>query len=208
MGDSMTPAVRRMLLATTREMDADSSGFGNQVRNGSQSIPYLAFLLTRDTTFLGFVKKWTNAREFGELDALAALSRGDTATARRLAEAFPSPDSLRNPRTRFGYGGMRSVARAEVLTAIGQPRRAAETFDATSVERINQNGLAEPGYPIWVRTWMARARLWAQLDERDKAIAAYEEFIRRWKDADGSAAEEVAQARKELAQLRDPPKRE
>jgi tetratricopeptide (TPR) repeat protein/TolB-like protein len=208
MGDSMTPAVRRMLLATTREMDADSSGFGNQVRNGSQSIPYLAFLLTRDTTFLGFVKKWTNAREFGELDALAALSRGDTATARRLAEAFPSPDSLRNPRTRFGYGGMRSVARAEVLTAIGQPRRAAETFDATSVERINQNGLAEPGYPIWVRTWMARARLWAQLDERDKAIAAYEEFIRRWKDADGSAAEEVAQARKELAQLRDPPKGE
>lgn len=208
MGDSITPAVHRMLLATTREMDADSSPIGDQVRVGSQSIPYLAFLLTRDTTFRIFVKNWTNAREFGELDALAALSRGDTATARRLAEAFPSPDSLRNPRTRFGFGGMRSVARAEVLTALGQQRRAAETFDATSVERINQNGLAEPGYPIWVRTWMARARLWAQVGERDRAIAAYEEFIRRWKDADGSAAEEVVQARKELAQLRDPPKGE
>jgi hypothetical protein len=71
--------------------------------------------------------------------------------------------------------------------------------------RINRNGLVEPGITIWIRSLVAQARLWAKLGEREKAIAAYEEFLRRWKDADGSAAKQVAQARSELARLRDAP---
>jgi soluble lytic murein transglycosylase-like protein len=137
--------------------------------------------------------------------ALRALTEGDTASARQIAATFPSPDSLRNPTIRFGVGGMRSVARAEVLAAIGMPEQAAETLEATGVERINQSGIAEPGYAIWVRSWLARARLWAQVGDRARAVTAYQTFLRLWASADGAAAEEVRQARVELGRLTDAP---
>jgi tetratricopeptide (TPR) repeat protein len=204
MGDSMTPATKTALLAGMRGLEG-SGAVGEQARAGAASVPYLAFLASHDTAFSVVAKRWANG-QMPELDALAALRRGDTATARQIASAFTKPDSLR--KARFGLGGMRSVARAEVLDAVGLTRQAAETYEATEMNRINRTSLSEPGYAVWVRTFLARARLWAELGERDKAVAAYEQFIRRWADADGVAAKQVAQARQELAQLRDsPPKR-
>ncbi len=206
MGDSMTAEAHRSLLFSMREMESSVSPFAQQMRNGSQSLPYLAFLTSRDTAFKAIVQRWNNNTPLPELDALDALTRGDTATARQLAQSFPLPDSLRNPSVRFGIGGMRSIARAEVLAALRLTRQAAETYEATSVNRINQAGLAEPGYAMWVRTWLERARLWAELGERDKAVTAYEEFLRRWKDADGAAATQVSLARQELGRLKDAPR--
>jgi hypothetical protein len=100
---------------------------------------------------------------------------------------------------------MRAVAQAQVLAAVGRPRLAAETYEAMSVDRITRASLAEPGYTLWVRTWLERARLWRQLGERERATAAYEEFIRRWANADGAAAAQVREARQELASMRDAP---
>jgi tetratricopeptide (TPR) repeat protein len=134
---------------------------------------------------------------------MAALDRGDTARALSIARTFTVPDSLR--RANFSLGGLRTIARAEVLERLGITRQAAETYAAVTPERVNRNGLIEPGMAVWVRSLVAQARLWAKLGEREKAIAAYEEFLRRWKDADGAAARQVAQARSELARLRDAP---
>ena len=207
MGDPLDPDARRRLLRSMAASDTISTPVGQQIRASFRSVPYLAFLETRDTAFRDYLQKWGGA-PLPELDALAALSRGDTATALQIARGFTPPDSLRRPDTRFGLGGMRSVARAEVLAAVGMGRLAAETLDATPVEKIiAQQSLIEPGYAVWVRSWLIRARLWAGLDERDRAIAAYEEFIRRWKDADGSAAQLVSRARSELGALRDAPAR-
>jgi tetratricopeptide (TPR) repeat protein/predicted Ser/Thr protein kinase len=206
MGQAMTPELHRALLRSAKAIDTNSTVLGPQIRGGSQSLMYLAFLETRDTTFRNYLARWSTT-PLPELDALLALAKGDSATARQIAQGFTAPDSLRNSQVRFGYGGMRSLARAEVLAAIGQPKRAAETLDATAVERINQQSLVEPGYAAWVRSWLIRARLWAESGERDRAIAAYEEFLRRWKDADGPAARLVRQARGELGALRDAPGR-
>jgi hypothetical protein len=57
-----------------------------------------------------------------------------------------------------------------------------------------------------VRSALTRARLWRQLGERDKAIAAYEDFLARWRTADGVAARQASEARTELAALRDAPR--
>ena len=201
----VTPAGWRTLAATMRGLGQLPGGQGQQLRNSYQSVVYLGFLITRDTAFKSLSMEWNGGNAFSEMDALLALSAGDTTTARRLAQEFTSPDSLRSPTVRFGVGGLRSVAKAEVLAAVGLPRLAAENLEATTLDRINLTGLAEPGYPIWVRGKLAQARLWTQAGETAKAIAAYEDFISRWANATGVAAAEVRQARLELGRLRDAP---
>jgi hypothetical protein len=151
------------------------------------------------------MRRWTGDAPWPEVDALVALWRGDTATASRIAQTFPTADSLRKPSVRFAAGGMRTIARADILAGLGLSRQAAEVLDALEPARINRASLAEPGFTVWVRSFLTRARLWRQVGERDRAEAAYEEFIRRWQNADGVAAEQVSEARKELAQLRDSP---
>jgi tetratricopeptide (TPR) repeat protein len=202
MGEPFTPEVHRYVLESLRTMDEMPPPFGPQVREGSLSLPLLAFLASKDTTFVQFVRKWSNAA-WPDLDALIALDRGDTATAERVAATLPTPDSLRNPAVRFGSGGMRTIARAELRARLGMTRQAVETYDAIDAHRINRAGLADPGFAVLVRTLLIRARLWRQLGERDKAIAAYEEFLERWKHADGVAARQVSEARQELGALRD-----
>ena len=51
---------------------------------------------------------------------------------------------------------------------------------------------------VYVRTFSARARLYEQLDEREKAIAAWEEFLRRWADGDATAEPARREARAAL----------
>lgn len=202
MGEPMTPELHRQMVDALRGIDAMPAPFGQQVRDGSTSLPVLAFLASKDTIFVQFVRKWTGT-PWPDLDGLIALDRGDTATAERIAATFPTVDSLRNPAVRFGSGGMRSIARAELLARLGMTRQAVETYEAIEPHRVNRASLAEPGYAVLVRTILTRARLWRQLGERDKAIAAYEEFIQRWKDADGVAARQVSEATQELAALKD-----
>ncbi len=207
MGAGMTPALRATFLERLRGVAGTPGVAGEQLRASLQSIVYLAFMTTRDTAFQALLTElYPQGGVLTEVTALRALSDGDTAAARQIAVTFPAPDSLRNPAIRFGVGGMRSVARAEVLAALGMTRQAAETLEATDILRINQSGIAEPGYTLWVRSWLARARLWSQLGERERARAAYEEFIRRWAGADGVAAAEVRQARLELGRLTDAPR--
>lgn len=203
LGDSMTPGFRKTILAAGGWMDSLPVQLRGQAHRGSASVPYLAFLASHDTAFKHVAQEWysTESRQLPELDAMIALDRGDTATAMTLAKAFPTPQALRT--LNFGLGGMRSVARGEVLERLGMLRQAAEMYEATEVQRFLRNGLAEPGLAVWVRTFAARARIWAKLGEREKAIAAYQEFLDRWKDADGRAAREVEQARAELSRLRD-----
>ena len=205
MGDSMTPAYRRILTGASAWMDSVPPQLRFAARNGSIEVPYLAFLITHDTVFKRQASEWNSqgSTPLTELDAILALDRGDTARATAIARTFSTPDSLR--RAYFSFGGMRTIARAEVLERLGITRQAAETYAAITPTRINRNGLIEPGLTIWIRSLVAQARLWAKLGEREKAIAAYEEFLRRWKNADGSAAKQVAQARAELARLRDAP---
>lgn len=206
MGEPMTDAARVRFLGSIRGFEQVPGPVGEQARNGSISVPYFAFLATRDTTFLGTFRRWSKSPT-PELDALVALAHHDTATALKLAKAFPRPDSLLKADAKYSLAGLRGIARAQVLADLGLTRQAAETYEAITPDHLLRSSFADPGYPVWVRSLLARARLWAQLGERDKAVASYQEFISRWKDADGIAAQQVTVAKQELAQLGDAPKK-
>ncbi|HYV99574.1 MAG TPA: serine/threonine-protein kinase [Gemmatimonadaceae bacterium] len=201
MGEPVTPALHQQMLSTMRGIDGVAGNVGAQVRAGSASVPYLMYLATRDTAFIPFIKKWYTSKDWSDIDAMVALSKHDTATALRIAQTYTKPDSL--AKAQFALGGMRTMARAEVLASLGLTRQAAETYEATGPERFLKYGLAEPGYTVWVRSFLARARLWKEAGEREKAVKAYEQFLTRWKSADGVAAKQVSEARQELAQLKD-----
>jgi eukaryotic-like serine/threonine-protein kinase len=206
MGAPITPANLAVLRTAIAQIDAMNPAMASQARYGSVSNVYLATLSTRDSDFRGTLERWVGEAALGyiEFDALAALDRGDSVAARQLITAFPNPDSIAS--ARFSYGGMRSIARAEVLARLGLERQAARMYEVSDPRRFNAQALAEPGYVLWVRSLVDQARLWAKVGETQKAIAAYEAFLVRWRDADGPAAALRSAAQRELAALKDAPR--
>jgi serine/threonine-protein kinase len=204
-GEPASPALVGSALAAMRAIDATPPPFGDIARANALSIPLLGYLASRDTAFVALARRWSRT-PLTEFDALIAIERGDTASAERIAAAFPMPDSLRAPGVRLGAGGLRSIARAEALARLGLHARAAETYEVIEPHRVSSVSTGEPGFTVMVRATLERARLWARAGEPERARRAYEEFIARWRDADGAAARQVAAARAELAALRDAPR--
>ncbi len=175
----------------------------SQARFAAGPVAYVAYLVTRDTAFSNAVRRLAPpTTRYPELDAAEALARGDTAAARTIAATFPSADSVKT--TRLGMAGMRTVLRAELIEALGDPRAAAAQYEAIHPSRFN-NALVDPGYAVYVRTFAARARLYEQIGERDKAIAAWTEFLRRWEKGDADSEPARREARTALQRLRDQP---
>ena len=181
MRGTLTAAELRTIAVGLREIEAAERNTFSQRRNGAATVAYLAYLITRDTTYSGFARRLAPGN-YPELDARDALIRGDTATARRIAATFTRADSV--AKSRLGQAGMRTVVRAEVIEDLGDVAEAAAQYEALHPSRFN-TGFADPGFAVYVRSYAARARLYEQLGERDKAIAAWEEFARRWEGGDG-----------------------
>ncbi len=171
-----------------------------QRRAGAIPIAYVTYLLTRDTTFSAMVRRLQPNQPYPELDARDALIRGDTAAARRVAATFTRGDSVAN--SRLGMAGMRTVVRAEVIEDLGDPVEAAAQYEALHPSRFNTS-FVDPGFAVYVRSFAARARLYEQIGERDKAIAAWEEFLRRWSKGDRITEPAREEAREALRRLRE-----
>ncbi|MFN0097948.1 MAG: protein kinase domain-containing protein [Gemmatimonadaceae bacterium] len=198
---SLSTEERKQLLAGLTRASASPSGAMQQMRQGMLPLAYAAFMLTGDTAFASIVKA-ASPPNIGQpdLEARLALSRGDTAAARRIALTFSPADSVK--RARLGLAGLRTVARAEVLEALGDKRGAIAQYEAMHPSRFNTTFI-DPGFAVYVRTFAARARLYEQVGERDKAIAAWQEFLRRWEKGDSITEPARAEARAALQRLRD-----
>lgn len=212
-GIKPTEADKRNLTRGLEGMDQSRNPFASQMRAGSISIPYIAFLATGDTSFAAVARRWaappgtTNfSNILPELTAIIAANKGDTARAALLVREFPSVDSLKNPNIPIGMAGLRLYARGQVATAVGDLRRAAGIYEAIDPKRFNSVGMAEPGFATYARSFLARGKVYEQLGESDKAIVAYEEFIKRWKNADAPLQPQVSEARQAVARLKDKPK--
>jgi TolB-like protein len=207
MGTPADAAFHAQMRGMIQGIAALPPGMAVQAKQGSASLLYGAYLATRDRSYRDALEDWLGGDAFGftEFDALAALDRGDSAVARQIARDFTPPAELQS--ARFSYGGMRTMARAEVLARLGLLRQAAETYAALDPRRFIGQAFGEPGYVLWVRTLLDQARLWAEVGERAQAEQAYERFLAQWHAADGVSARMVQQARQELGRLRDAPAR-
>lgn len=119
--------------------------------------------------------------------------------ARTLVATYSPADSVR--KARLGLAGLRTVLRAETLELLGDQRGAIAQYDAMHPSRFVAI-FVDPGFAVYVRTYAARARLHEQLGDRDKAIAAWEEFLRRWAGGDAVTEPARREARAALQRLR------
>lgn len=195
---------RQYLAEGTRRITTGANqGASVQLAATSGAVIYSTYLITRDTLFSNAIRRLPGGVVVAQtdLDALEALSAGDTARAREIAASFTPSDSLKN--ARFSFAGLRAYARAEVLAAIGNTEEAIAYLEALDPRRFNAQSFGDPGFAVYTRSFLTRGTLYEKVGERDKAIAAYEEYLRR--TAQGDAAVEGLRrlARESIARLRD-----
>ncbi len=199
MGIPMTTGMRNTLTGGMRALELGARNMRDP------SVPYMVYLATGDTTFSSIARRWAQSSPqlngFPELEALTAIRRGDTAGATRLAREFPTIDSLN--RAVLGMNGMRLVARAEVMAALGDARRAVQIYETIDPSRFGSGSTPEPGWPVYVRSFLSRARLYEQLGEKERAVASYERFLALWKDAEAPLQPQLREAREAIAKIRD-----
>ncbi len=119
----------------------------------------------------------------------------------RAIRTFPTLDSLR--KSPLGMNGMRSIGRALLLADLGDQRRAAEVLESIDMKRMVPGNFVEVGWPWYVRSHAIRGRLYEQLGDRPKAIAAFEKFLSLWPDAEAPLQPQLREARESIARLKD-----
>ena len=194
------PTFDSLMALIERETPGAQAGF---VRPQIATPLYVAYLASRDERYAEAARKWAPAMfaRMTEIDALRALTKGDTARARALADSFPRPDSVRAKAN--GMTAQLWIARAQVYEEIGEPRRALEIYEFIQPKHITNMGRVDVALPLTARALLARARLYEEFGEREKASVTYREFLETWRDADPALEPQKQEARDGLARLGD-----
>jgi len=194
-------ATRARADSAIRYLDRMSGRDGDSFRSASQSLPYVAYLATHDTSYLAIFRRWSGpaAAPLPELDALAALGRGDRDAATRAARQFPSPDSMRTGNGLFAT--MRWIARAEVLDRLGDPARAVLYLEVLDPVRLNRASVIDPSLALYARSILASGVLYEKIGEKEKAVAAFRRFLDLWREADPALDPQRRVARDGIARL-------
>lgn len=212
MGLPTSDAERKGLMRGVEGMSGNQSPMLAQMRAQSLAVPYVAFLATRDPAFAAAARKWSTqnnqansaqAQPLPELSALEAIWKGDTAAAAKIVGQFPSVDSVK--KGQIGMAGLRLFARAKAAEGVGDLRTAVGMYEAIDPKRFATIGMVEPGFATYARSFYERGKLYEKLGEPAKAVAAFEEFIKRWGNADAPLQPMVAEAKSSIARLKDKP---
>ena len=76
-------------------------------------------------------------------------------------------------------------------------------YETIDPERFGAASTPEPGWPVYVRSYLSRGRLYKRLGEPARAVAAYERFLTLWRDAEASLQPQLREAAEAIAKLRD-----
>ena len=195
-----TASTRARADSAIRFLDRMQGREAPNFRAASQSLPYVAYLATHDSSYLATLRRWgAPAGTFPEIDALAALDRGDRDEAARAVRLFPSPDSMRAVSALFNT--MRWVARAEALDRLGDPRRAVTYLDVLDPVRLSRASVIDPSLALYARSILASGALYEKIGDKARAVAAYQRFLDMWRDADPALDPQRRVARDALARL-------
>jgi len=192
--DSASAAAHEWLDIVDRQYAGDTTNYQAAI-DGSANLALLAYLADRDTTLLHRIVAATDTSgdRLRILRALLALERGDTASARRWADALRAdlPDYWKNgsPPQLAGW--------ADILARLGDDDEALTAL--TWMDSLTVVG-SLPG--LQVRTLADRASLLQHLGRSAEAIVMYERFIDAWKDADPMLQPAVERARRAVQALR------
>jgi tetratricopeptide (TPR) repeat protein len=195
-----SPATRTRADSVIRSLDRMQGPDGERFRSASQALPYIAFLATRDTSYLAAIRRWgAPAGSLPEIDALVALDRGDRDAAARATRLFPSPDSMRASSALFNT--MRWIARAEAVNRLGDPRRAVTFLEVLDPVRLNRASAVDPSLALYARSLLASGALYEKIGDKGKAVGAYRRFLDLWRDADVALDSQRREAREAVARL-------
>ena len=195
------PQVRRNLAASMQALDRLDTPIGRTMRASSGAFAYMAYLLTRDSTYIDTYRRWSGSVPVA-LEALAALESGDSTRARQLTAQFRRTDTTRLIATQADL--FAPYVEAEVLERLGDLRGAVAIYESLDPRRYNVVGI-DPRWALYVRSFLWRGQLYERLGDNARAEAAYTEFLNAWREADPTLQRQVQYARDRLRRLRDAP---
>src|SRR5688500_13880575 len=155
-----SPQLRRTVDSSLAAIDRLTSGFGPNIQAQSRGLAFLAYLTTKDTSYIAPLRRWGSKQVPSEVEALMALDAGDTTRAAAIAAKFPPADSARLV-TDAG-GGLARFAQAEILARLGDFRRAIAMYESMQRKDLGLAFGADPRWPLYARSFFARGQLYVQ----------------------------------------------
>ncbi len=147
-----------------------------------------------DTTALTEYRALTGETLTKEVRALLALSRGDSAAARR---ALAEPDSSQ---AKIMYSSYRRPLAAQAYFLLGDYQATLRNLQDFEPEAFRTGGF-DPRWGMVGRVRLLRAAAFEQLGRRAEARQQYQEVLSQWRTADPSLQPFVRQAQQGLARL-------
>jgi serine/threonine-protein kinase len=149
-----------------------------------------------DTSALNEYRTLTGETLTKEVRALLALSRGDSAAARR---ALAEPDSVQ---AKIMYASYRRPLAAQAYYLLGDYQATLRQLQDFEPEALYTGGF-DSRWGMLGRVRLLRAAAFEQLGRRAEARQAYEQVLSQWRMADASLQPFVRQAQQGLARLGD-----
>jgi tetratricopeptide (TPR) repeat protein len=165
------------------------------VHTGASAAIGLFTGLAGDTTALHELQVISGEPAAREVRALLAVSRGDSATARR---ALAEPDSADNDK--YMYRVLTEPLAAQAYYLLGDYQTTVRVLDGYDPAAL-QTGYFDSGWGILGRVRLLRGAALEKLGRRAEAREQYRQVLAQWKKADPALSPFVQQAERGLARV-------
>jgi tetratricopeptide (TPR) repeat protein len=165
------------------------------VHTGASAAVGLFTGLAGDSTALTELRAMSGEQPPKEVRALLAVSRGDSAAARR---ALAEPDSL--PGHKYMYQVYSKPYAAQAYYLLGDYQTTLRVLEGFEPSNLHTAGF-DSRWGMLGRVRLLRGAAYERLGRRDEAREEYRQVMNQWKGADPELQPFVEQARRGLARV-------